>query len=199
MEEDKTKNVVNHFEAGSNCQVFNGDISGCVFAMPGSTVNQNVPQERKEQHEPPALPPKESRLSLGIMQKKEGIVEQLEQYIDKGDWRLPEMSEKVKQMMRAVLGIEEVELSRSEENLSEKLWILLENGRGDRVKIVWQNIVGYLDEKGFFKRKGSPALNKDFFGNEEGYTNIDKGRPNNNNMSQGFADVVPLLDEYLPK
>ncbi len=42
MEKDSRKNVVNHFEAGSNCQVFNGSISGCVFAMPGSTVTQQA-------------------------------------------------------------------------------------------------------------------------------------------------------------
>lgn len=43
MEEEKLKGgVVNHFEAGSNCQVFNGPISGCVFAMPGSTVTQQA-------------------------------------------------------------------------------------------------------------------------------------------------------------
>ena len=41
MEENGKKNVVNHFEPGSNCQVFNGNISGCVFAMPGSNVTQN--------------------------------------------------------------------------------------------------------------------------------------------------------------
>ena len=39
--EDKRNHVVNHFEAGSNCQVFNGNVSGCVFAMPGSTVTQH--------------------------------------------------------------------------------------------------------------------------------------------------------------
>lgn len=44
MEENKDKNVVNHFEADSNCQVFNGPVSGCVFAMPGSTVTQNALQ-----------------------------------------------------------------------------------------------------------------------------------------------------------
>ena len=42
MEEDRKKNIVNHYEAGSNCQVFNGDITGCVFAMPGSTVTQQA-------------------------------------------------------------------------------------------------------------------------------------------------------------
>ena len=40
MEEKNQKSVVNHLEAGSNCQVFNGSITGCVFAMPGSTVTQ---------------------------------------------------------------------------------------------------------------------------------------------------------------
>ena len=44
MEKDNQKNVVNNFEAGSNCQVFNGNIRGCVFAMPGATVNQHVPE-----------------------------------------------------------------------------------------------------------------------------------------------------------
>lgn len=41
QEKMQRKTVVNHFEAGANCQVFNGNITGCVFAMPGSTVAQN--------------------------------------------------------------------------------------------------------------------------------------------------------------
>ena len=40
MEEEKKTNVTNNFEAGSNCQVFNGDVNNSIFAMPGSTVNQ---------------------------------------------------------------------------------------------------------------------------------------------------------------
>ena len=42
MEKDGKKSVVNHFEAGANCQVFNGSVSGCVFAMPGSTVTHQT-------------------------------------------------------------------------------------------------------------------------------------------------------------
>ena len=34
--------IVNHYEAGSNCQVFNGAITNCVFAMPGSNVTQQA-------------------------------------------------------------------------------------------------------------------------------------------------------------
>ncbi len=39
MEEEK-RHIVNYYEAGANCQVFTGNNTGCVFAMPGSTVNQ---------------------------------------------------------------------------------------------------------------------------------------------------------------
>ena len=41
MEEEK-RHIENHFEAGSNCQVFNGNITGCTFAMPGSNVTQQA-------------------------------------------------------------------------------------------------------------------------------------------------------------
>ena len=42
--EDEKGNVTNHFAAGANCQVFNGPVSGCVFALPGSNVTQqNTP------------------------------------------------------------------------------------------------------------------------------------------------------------
>ena len=60
-------------------------------------------------------------------------------------------------------------------------------------------MVGYLDDRKLLRQKGSPALNRDFFGDEEGYTNIDKGRPSRNNMSSGFREMLPLLDAYVPK
>ena len=45
MKEEKLNGgIVNHFEPGSNPQVFNGPISGCVFAMPGANVTQNPAQ-----------------------------------------------------------------------------------------------------------------------------------------------------------
>ena len=49
MEDEKQNGgVVNHFEAGSNCQVFNGDVRGCVFAMPGATVTQQCAEPAAE-------------------------------------------------------------------------------------------------------------------------------------------------------
>ena len=56
MEENHEKSVVNHYEAGSNCQVFNGDITGCVFAMPGATVTQQPVMTAPTKRPPQKLP-----------------------------------------------------------------------------------------------------------------------------------------------
>lgn len=48
MKEEKLEGgIVNRFEEGSNCQVFNGPISGCVFAMPGSNITQQTGEQSK--------------------------------------------------------------------------------------------------------------------------------------------------------
>lgn len=129
---------------------------------------------------------------------RQAILDQLQDLTDRGDWVNSITSENIKTMLKAVLGIGEG-LSPTNIQLSEVLWHLLESGRGDRVKTVWQNMVGYLDDRKLFRQKGSPALNKDFFGDDKGYTNIDKGRPSRENMSSGFREVLPLLDAYVPK
>jgi hypothetical protein len=136
-----------------------------------------------------------------LSDSRQAILNQLLDLADKGDWIKDNIGEQVKAMLKTVLGQGDTLLKDNEAELSKKLWKLLENGRGDRVAIVWQNIVGYLDEKGLFYLKGSPALNKDFFGNEKNYSNIDKGRPRNqdNGMSSGFREILPLLDTYVPR
>ncbi len=126
------------------------------------------------------------------------ILDQLLNLADKGDWVNGITSENVKAMLKAVLGVDG-NLSAKEAELSKVLWRLLESGRGDRVTIVWQNIVGYLDDKKLFRQKGSPALNKDFFGDDKGYTNIDKGRPSKGLMTPDFESIIPLLDAYVPR
>ena len=129
---------------------------------------------------------------------RQRILQELCDLAEKGDWARGVTSGDVKAMLVNVLGFGEV-LEDKDAEMSELLWQLLENGRGDRVKIVWQNMVGYLDDRKTLKLKGGPALNKDFFGTEESYSNIDKGRPSRENCSSGFREVIPLLDSYVPK
>ena len=188
---------MNHFEAGSNCQVFNGPITNCVFAMPGSTVMQQPVQQPVGQNSSDDMNSCSSDNNT-LSANRQTILSQLLFLADKGDWANGVTSENVKTMLKAVLGTDEG-LSAMNAELSEVLWRLLENGRGDRVKIVWQNMVGYLDDKKLFRLKGSPALNKDFFGDDNGYTNIDKGRPSKGLMTADFESIIPLLDAYCPK
>ena len=132
-------------------------------------------------------------------ESRQRILKELCALADKGDWAKGVTPGDVKTMLYNVLNMGETPLADKEAEMSELLWQLLENGRGDRVKIVWQNMVGYLDDRKTLKLKGGPALNKDFFGTEESYSNIDKGRPSRENCSSGFRDVIPLLDSYVPK
>lgn len=57
-EKKETRSVVNHFEAGSNSQVFTGNNYGCTFAMPGANVTQQVPSQPSSQ--PSEQPSKQS-------------------------------------------------------------------------------------------------------------------------------------------
>ena len=129
------------------------------------------------------------------------VINDLWELIDKGEWMNGGSAESIKEMMTRVL------------EHSEAMWKLLGNGRSDRIRVTWQNLIGYFSDKGLLpntNRMGSPALNRMFFADnskypgigsdsDTSYSNIDKGRPSRDNMSAGFRDVLPLLDEYLPK
>lgn len=133
-------------------------------------------------------------------ESRQAIIYQLLDLADKGEWAKGMTADDIKAMLKAVLSQGEMPLTDNESGLSETLWQLLENGRGDRVKIVWQNMVGYFADRHLLPSSmGAPALNKMFFGDETGYTNIDKGRPSKGLMTADFESLVPLLDAYVPK
>ena len=139
-----------------------------------------------------------------LPERRQAILDQLLDWVERGDWVKEVTAEEVKTMLRTVLGIGEMPLSEREAEMSATLWEMLERGRGnDRVKITWQNMVGYFADRMLFNKNGSPSLNEDFFGTKNDYSNIDKGRPSNDsngdNMPPRFRKVLPLLDKYVPK
>ena len=145
-------------------------------------------------------PPKdETAVKYTPTSNRQAILDQLLALVDKGDWKHDEIADRVKQMLRMVLGLGETPLIGKEEELSEKLWNLLESGRSKRLRVTWQNMIGYYDDRHLLKQKSAPALNVDFFGDKDGSDNINKGRPSRDNMSSGFREVLPLLDAYVPK
>ena len=146
--------------------------------------------------------PSESPHVNMINDTREAIADELLALVENGDWVEGITAEDITLMLRNVLGMGEVSLTAKQAKLSNGLWLLLEKGRKGklgRVRIIWENIVGFLDEERLLVQKGASALDKDFFGDDKGYTNIDKGRPNSNNMPKGFREIMPLLEAFVPK
>ena len=82
MEENyQEKQVVNHFEAGSNCQVFNGNISGCTFAMPGAMVTQQAapPMPSEDEQSEGEIPQVLAESELWQKVKEGGLVDERNQ------------------------------------------------------------------------------------------------------------------------
>lgn len=124
------------------------------------------------------------------------ILNEILQLVGRGNWIAPASTDGICQMMKNILGAVPGVLNAEDSVLSAGLWKLLEQGKGNRVKVTMQNFIGYSISRNFLK-EGSPAQNKDFFGNDDGYSNIDKGI-NENEMSNGFKAILPLLDKYMP-
>ena len=137
--------------------------------------------------------------NIVLTPERQTLLDKLLVLTDKGDWVSGVTSENVKTMLKTVLGLGESPLTGKEAEMSETLWNLLESGRSERLRVTWQNMIGYYDDWHLLKQKSAPALNMDFFGDKDGSDNINKGRPSRDNMSSGFREVLPLLDAYVPK
>ena len=135
-----------------------------------------------------------------LTDSRKDIVSRIEKLIDKGDWIAPATAEAMKNYIRLVLGVGDCKLFGEDKQLSNDLWGLLEKGTKDRVRIVFQNLIGYFMFYHLLpESKGPDKLNREFFGsNAKTYQNIAHGRPGNKNMSAEFQNILPLLDKYRP-
>jgi hypothetical protein len=144
--------------------------------------------DNKKESKPTPDKKDETGTNSPLYTSRQELLDQLLALADKGGWLNGVTADAIKTMMQQVL------------QESETLWQLLEKGRGDRVRIVWQNLIGYFAERGLVNNHGgSPMLNKMFFYTDEGYSNIDKGRPCKNNLLKDLKVVLPLLDTYCPR
>lgn len=129
---------------------------------------------------------------------RKAILETLAELVGYGEWVAPASDEKILTMLHNALGVGMYELTGEDAEMSETFWSMLE--ATGKLRVVWQNLIGYFAEKRFFSPSlGSPALNEMFFGNKELYQNIDKGRPGYSRKSKKWAQVLPLLDRFFPR
>lgn len=131
--------------------------------------------------------------NASLHESRQAILDELLALVDKGDWAKGVSAEAIKRMLTTVLGTDDSVLTEEEREMSKDLWGMFEHGRGDRVKIMCENLIGYFAEKKLFALNDTPALSILFFGNKESINNINKGK--NGRLSK----VAPLLDAHLPK
>lgn len=179
--------------------IIKGDVHGDVIGDGGVKNETHYHYDQKTNSTSNVVSNTQHVVNVALTPMRQSILDQLLDLADKGDWVNGITSENVKTMLKIVLGLGDTSLTGKEVELSEKLWNLLESGRGERLRVTWQNMIGYYDDRHLLKQKSAPTLNTDFFGDKNGSDNINKGRPSRDNMSSGFREVLPLLDAYVPK
>lgn len=174
-----------------------------VIICNSGTVNYNDygDCEQTLQHEPQQADQQRELRPQPLSDDRRLLLQQIMDLIAQGDWQVSGGVERVGAMMCRVLGADGVALTQDERQMSEQLWTLFEHRRGgEALRVTFQNMIGYWDERGLFHHhSGSPSLCKMFFKTDDGYCNIDKGRPGRSGMLKDFENVLPLLDQYCPQ
>ena len=135
----------------------------------------------------------ENRISVARQSKLDEIIGILQ----KGKWKEPATSENIALFLNTVFGQELSLLEESDKPLCDKMWALVEGGRGDRMKIVPANLAGFFSEENLLSGS-SKEISNDLFENEDQTNNINKGN-SNYSSSESFCDVVPFLKKYISK
>lgn len=117
------KNPTIH-QKNENCQVFNGPISGCVFAMPGATVNQSPVQKVSA-----AKPEKQQYPASGIQEQDGEMFHFVHPEIEeKEGWQIHNA------VKRLVAHQKIVDICKFLKDLKDKRKILLPQNPGDAYK-----------------------------------------------------------------
>ena len=131
------------------------------------------------------------------------IVNKLTELVCRGYWQQGLTEENVLSGLFKALALEEPGLNTKEMELSNKLWAMLRERRGqekeDSLKITWLNIVGYCLRHEMLKGPAT-KLCKEFYPNAkvDDYKSINKGKKaNERDDLKCFVEIEPLLDTYL--
>ncbi len=119
--------------------------------------------------------------------------------LQNGNWKQPATAENVELLLNAVFGRDLSSLDEGDETQCEKMWALVENGKGkDRKVIVAAKLAGFLGrEENLMKVDGPKAISDDLFGKANNQVSaINKGKLG---CSSDFDAVIPFLKKYIDK
>ena len=117
--------------------------------------------------------------------------------LQKGNWKQPASIKNITMLLNTIYGRDLSSLEEGDKSQCEKMWSLVESGRGDRIVTIQANLAGFFSEENLLF--GSPKeISNDLFGkNNNQCNNINKG--NSQRCSNAFSEVTPFLRKYVDK
>lgn len=127
---------------------------------------------------------------------RQSFIDDVIMHFQNGDWKQPATFENVKKFFNTVFGKDLSLLDDSDKPSCEKMWAMIEGGRGERFTVVTANLAGFFSEENILG--GSPSeISNAIFGNRSQVNNVNKGHTKN--ASQSFGEMLPFLKKYVDK
>ena len=135
-------------------------------------------------------------LNSKMDQARRSKLDDMVQFLQKGNWKSPATAENITVLLNTIFGKDSSLLAEEDEAMCEKMWALVEGGRGERKMIVSSNLAGFFSEENLLN--GTPKeISIDLFGNDNMVNSINDGKKKH--RSNAFEDVVPFLTKYTNK
>ena len=135
----------------------------------------------------------------GMDADRQSKLEEIIGILKKGDWKQPATADNIELLLNTVFGKDTSLLDESDATECEKMWALVEKGKGkDRKVIISAKLAGYIGrEENLIKSDGPKAISDDLFGKNNNQVNaINKGKKG---CSEDFDAVIPFLKKYINK
>ena len=154
--------------------------------------------ELKTQHEDWLNKTKEQpeEIEGGLSTARQSKLDDIIGILKNGNWKLPATADNIEVLLNAVFGKDISLYDEDDANQCEKMWALIEGGRGDRKLIISANLAGFFSEENLLT--GTPKeISNDLFGNDNLINSINDGK--RNNRSNAFDDVISFIIKYINK
>ena len=132
----------------------------------------------------------------GLGHDRKTKLDDIIQILQKGNWKLPATTENIVLLVNAIFGKDLSSVDEDDIPLCEKMWTLIEGGRGDRKMIVSANLAGFFADENLLNGT-STEISNELFGNVNMVNNVTDGKKNH--RSNAFEEVIPFLTKYTNK
>lgn len=138
----------------------------------------------------------ENEEETGLNAARQSKLDEIIEILKNGNWKQPATVENIEMLLNVVFGKDVSLYDEDDADQCEKIWALIESGRGERKMIVSANLAGFFSEENLLI--GTPKeISNDLFGNEKLINSINDGK--SNNRSNAFDDVIAFITKYINK